>query len=121
MTEKASFLKLNCCACFLSLAIMVLCIAAVIVDWYKYSIVFQAVEVSNSAGGTNPTFNVNTTKVFYTVQGLTTSINVPNGEMSNKFKEYSDMDSVHSIFRLVFGFTMVALILSGFLLVLFVL
>jgi hypothetical protein len=120
MAYGSNFKKYNCCAVFLLAALVGILIAAVTVDWYKYSMTYQASGDGTTAANSF-TNDLNSTQIYYGLEGQTTTMETANGPTTNTFQDYETRDNVKSTFQLVFAFTLIALLLSGLLFLLHVL
>jgi len=107
------FAQLNCLATFAALAIFAVGIAAVIVDWYSYSEEFNF--STTNAAGTVSTMTFNSSKLSWSLEGVTARVRPTNGVETSTFTEYDASSAVWSTFKLLQAFVLIALILSGLL------
>jgi hypothetical protein len=107
------FAQLNCLATIAALAIFAVGIAAVIVDWYSYSEDFKITPNGSTSSADAVTFN--STKLTWSMEGVTNRVRPTNGVETSTFTEYDTSSSVWSTFKLLQSFVLIALILSGLL------
>jgi len=112
------FRPLNALACLLALVIFAVMIATSIVCWYQYTATYDATSTSATTGVAT-TFALNRTKTCYDLEGASTDIYsaVVGTAHIASFKEYDSSSSVWSTMKLCRAFTLIALILSGLLMI----
>jgi hypothetical protein len=107
------FAQLNCLATFAALAVFAVGISAVIVDWYSYSEEFNF--TTTSATGASSTVTFNSSKLVWSLEGMTARVRPTGGVESSTFKEHDSSSGVWSTFKLIQAFVLIALILAGIL------
>jgi hypothetical protein len=112
------FRPLNAIACLLATIIFAVMIATSIVCWYSYNASYEATS-TNPTTGVASTFALNRTETCYDLEGASTdffSAVVGTAHVAS-FKEYDSSTSVWSTMKLCRAFTLIALILSGLLMI----
>lgn len=110
-----------CCAVVFAAIIVALMIAAAVAPWYKFEHNFDFKTTTTTTGsGSAPALTannnqINSTKVFYDLNGLKTVISMQGTIRSSKFENYPLNSSLRDITKTAQAFVLIALI-GGFIL-----
>jgi len=115
----SSFTSRNCCAVVLSAAIVALMIAAAVAPWYQYTQNFDVQQAGSAAGTgavlTATLIQVNSTKVYYDLNGQKTTFAVQGTVRTSQFSNYASGSSIRNVTKTSQAFVLIALI-GGFIL-----
>jgi len=118
---SAAFSTRNCCAAVFAAAIVALMIAAAVAPWYKFEQNFDfkttsGAANSNSAAALTATTNqINSTKIYYDLNGFKTIVSVGGTIRSSTFQNYPLTNSIRDVTKTSQAFVLIALI-GGFIL-----
>jgi hypothetical protein len=104
-----------------SAAIVALMIAAAVAPWYKFEQNFDFKQPGTSGSGsagaslTSSTYQVNSTKIYYDLNGVKTTIAIAGTVRSSTFQNYAQGNSIRNVTKTSQAFVLIALI-SGFIL-----
>jgi hypothetical protein len=118
---SAAFNSRNCCAVVFSASIVALMIAAAVAPWYKFEQNFDFKQQTTTTGSgsaaslTATSSQINSTKIYYDLNGIKTIISVAGTVRSSTFQNYPLSDSLRDVTKTSQAFVLIALI-SGFIL-----
>jgi len=118
---SAAFTSRNCCAAVFAAAIVALMIAAAVAPWYRFEQSFDfktpGSSTSGSAGAslTATTTQLNSTKIYYDLNGVKTTVSVAGTVRSSTFQNYPSGNSLRDVTKTSQAFVLIALI-AGFIL-----
>jgi len=119
---SAAFTTRNCCASVFAAAIVALMIAAAVAPWYHFEQSFDFKQpgsstATGSAGAslTASTSQLNSTKIYYDLNGVKTTVSVGGTVRASTFQNYPSGNSLRDVTKTSQAFVLIAL-LSGFVL-----
>jgi hypothetical protein len=117
---SSAFTSRNCCAVVFSAAIVALMIAAAVAPWYQFQDNFDfktpgTTTTGSSATLTSTSTQVNSTKIYYDLNGVKTTVALLGTVRSSAFQNYASGTSIRNITKTSQAFVLIAL-LSAFIL-----
>jgi hypothetical protein len=118
---SAAFNSRNCCAVVFAGIIVALMIAAAVAPWYKFEQNFDFKQQTTTTGAgsasslTASTSQINSTKIYYDLNGIKTIISIAGTIRSSTFQNYPLGNALRDITKTSQAFVLIAL-LSGFIL-----
>jgi hypothetical protein len=119
---SAAFNSRNCCAVVFGAIILALMIAAAVAPWYKFEQTFDFKTTTTTTGAgsasslTASTNQINSTKIYYDLNGIKTVISIAGTVRSSNFQNYPLSNQLRDITKTSQAFVLIAL-LTAFILV----